>query len=265
MKKLFLITITLIKIASFASSGNGVGNGGLGYICETDNPNLPKITITLDMMEMLADFYDPNFFKDYRAVDREYLVINSYFHTYYKEVVRDYNGRRLPVKINYIDVRKAKYLSMLFKEAFIHEVDLELKLLEEIFTKKELQNLKKAKDQIIHNFDLYFSAGPRLFKNFTLDTGKIKEPTPEVLTRYGLKNCELVQVFVLNFMKPIHKTKETNYFLGSFVIFTNPARFLDKFSFKALLWHEVIYYGLNDIDSNRTRKLVRKILKELYL
>lgn len=243
MKKLLLILLT-ISINSFARSGDGAGNGGMGYECKIADTD-EKVTMTLDTAENLSQLYPKNYFRNYHQADK--TLVNQFLDSIDQAtanssiVLRDYYvNTLLKIASDVLNLNTLKELNLL--------------------PKTEFKKLELAKKRLLNETYIYvhlkndFAPG-----NLTSDSGEVMLPTNNQLQYYGLNNCRIVQIAVYGYVEIgyvgiVHALRFHKYSLLH----------MDDFNFKALLWHEIIYQALGDQDSTRTREIVASILQELY-
>lgn len=262
--KVLVLLLTFISAVSFAKGGNGAGNGGLGYRCKMTsylNSNF-EATIALDLFENLSTHFSADYFKYYFNPADNYAneISTPLIREIYKEP--EFASHTEEFFLTHNRKKNAEILNVMhslgrnIKEIIKKHINLEESFLNEIFTKQELVSLKRTKEQFFTNvfYVPYLLRGP---KNATQDTGKIKELNNDLLKKYGLKDCKLIQIVKLR------KKKHINAF--DFVVYLETFNKMDDKNFLALLWHEIIYLALPDQDSSRTRNLVSKIIKHKYI
>lgn len=245
-----LLFLLVFSLTGFARSGSGVGNGGLGYLCNLKANPRKKITITLDLAEDLESHYSKDSFiknelySDFRS---NLLFLKNFYNLAF---TRYYDSTR-SIAEDITDFRTEFFIEMI---NIANKYDQQL--LEEL-TRNEylvLQEIKKSFALIPYKVTVF--ARPEHVQNKSKDTGKITRTTNFEWQKIGLQDCKLTQILtvVTNFNLPSEPIKGISLYFNSFY-------YLDQKSHEALMLHELIYLSNGDENSRRTRKIVSKILK----
>lgn len=237
-----LILLFIFPLSLLASSGDGAGNGGMGYHCNLMASN-QKVTLTLDTAEKLTAIYSKNYFYQF---DLQNKTLTNQIISIIDKADSSHTARPLYVKalkeiansiLNISEIQKLK-----------------------LFSNNELSKIRKAKDYLLNDTYLYIHLKKYQAPEIrTFDLGKVNLPSQVELQEYGLADCRLVQIAVYGYIDmgavgTVHALR----FHG------NHFYYMDDMNLKALLWHEVIYQALEDNSSLRTRNLVAKIVQKLY-
>lgn len=247
----------LCLAGSLKKGGSGHDNGGTGYSCEIkDRPGV-KVTILLDLFENLEEFYAKEYFTDhYEQGEQQFFLPRDW------TKVKSYTSLFKYSLDNHVDVYDFR-LREVFKSPFYRRSLL----------KKIQKSIKFISSTYLVEY-IYFSDLKKLYQGWyedvyenwkTKDVGLKKQVNKKTLNEYGLINCTFVQVVAL---ETLYKRKDfvrrqiliaplKAYFIAEF------SDALDELSFRALLWHEIIYNALKDENSAKTRDYVRATLSAL--
>lgn len=240
----YLLLLITLSFNIFASSGDGVGNGGFGYNCKVDSIN-KEVTMTLDTAEKLTELYPISYFKEYQQA-RKFLM-NELLESI--EQAKSATG----------GTDRSFYVDTL-KNIIKKEIDLGLVRELDIFNQAQFEKLDIALYRLLNQTYIYIhlkeNSAP---KNLTFDSGAITLPSSAELRSYGLSHCKMVQIAVYGYV-------DIGY-VGRVLALRfhgHNLKSMDDFSLRALLWHEVIYQALGDDNSMNTRKIVAKIMSKIY-
>lgn len=214
-------------------SGDGLGNGGIAVECQVQSPYQNKVSILLDIFENITLHHKKN---------------------YYSEIFDSTTSLAKEVFMNSEMAGENNYFRKLLNKLIM----LDDPKLAKIFSHHQIEQLKRAKKDIIENFWITFIPGRTVYLNITQDTGNIRFPDENTLHSFKLSNCQLFQGAMLI----VDSSSKHLSFL------TESLKKMDNLSFIALLWHEVIYYSMKDEVSSqnsiKTRMLTSKLMQLIF-
>lgn len=245
MNKLILIISFIAPFYTYGGSGgNGAGNGGHGLICEAGQSSGPKVTILRDIAENIERHYSNNYFKNRylrrNTIIARYLDINPYEYT----IPKSFQDGIERLKVEFSDI-------------FKQEVQTSFDIVQKLFTPKELRAINAKKNIFVNETNFLMPSTIEFFNNYTKDKGEAKNLRKKLM-EYHLFNCQEAQIAVLQ------SYSFNQDYTHQLIMPARQLQYIDDLSFKALLWHEVVYLAVDDDNSTRIRNIVSIIIEDLY-
>lgn len=255
--------LILILISFSVSAHNSKGNGGLGYKCLVNQQEGNFVTLTLEIAENIQEYYKPGYFINYNHENN--FVAKIFNHT--RELRANYNNLKTVVdkskfhlKLFPIGYEKFQPIILSILE---NRVDPTSTALDSLFSNREMININNAYDKIADKTSFNFLQHWGSLKNFTEDEG-VNKVNLELLAKYGLTKCKMIQIAHLQKIdldgSDQYYVKRGYEYILNFLI--EPMLYMDYLNLESLIWHEVIYLGLGDKNSERTRDAVSDIMKK---
>lgn len=236
MKLTILVLLLSLSGKVLSRSGDGLGNGGLGYSC-------------LFFSNYSNQSYDGSFSDQGRPVGIVLDIVEEFQLIYQTQNNINLNFDYAKTFIKLINEKK----EIQIKEHVSRLVSFEDEKVRKLFSFQDLEIFEKVKASFMREYQIELRKYPLVSYplNITKDEGSLTKLDFEMLKDYGLHNCYLAQIAIL------HKKDK------KLILFETIFKNLNKENIQALFYHEIIYLALKDKNSLQTRKHVSKIMRAL--